>query len=202
MNSAARLLTPDVMRVVRCEARHAWRSLRRFGMERGDLRQEFLLRLVENHSTYSLRRASPATFSRVVCRSRTLQLVETATCEKRGGGTVPTSLSEPLNLPWRESTFAELGDILSDDDGKARTGRRSRSTAELLGLRLDVERVVGSLPVELVAVVNLLAAGESVTDVARHLGISRATANRRLAALRCAFRQTGLDRYLDVREAA
>jgi hypothetical protein len=198
------ILMPSVLRVVRGEAYRAWRSLRRFGFEQKDLHQEFLLRLVENHMVYDGRLSSAATFSSHVCRRRSLQLVEAATSVKRGSGAVPRSLSEPVNLSTPSGTtfFTALADIISDDGGVMRTGRRRRSAAELMALRIDTHGVVSHLPAGLAAVAQLLAQGELPSEVARRLGISRATLYRRIGQLRCAFREAGLQRYVAMKEAA
>lgn len=204
MTNAAMVLMPSVLRVVRGEAYRAWRSLRRFGFEQKDLHQEFLLRLVENHMVYDARLSSATTFSSHVCRRRSLQLVEAATSVKRGSGAVPRSLSEPVNLSTRRGTnfFTALADIISDDGGVMRTGRRRRSAAELMALRIDTNGVVSHLPPGLAAVAQLLAQGEPPSEVARRLGISRATLYRRIGQLRRVFREAGLHEYVALKEAA
>jgi DNA-directed RNA polymerase specialized sigma24 family protein len=203
MNSSALLALSSVLLVLRVEAFRAWRSLSRFGYESEDLRQEFALRLLQTHASYEPLRSSTATFTSRVCRSRSLQLVEAASCGKRGGGIVPRSLSDPLKVRDHADSaeVSELADTISEDGVASRTGRRSRSALEVMALRLDVERVVRELPTELANVAELLAAGVPVVAVARMLGVSRATVNRRITALREVFRAAGLDGYM-AREAA
>jgi DNA-directed RNA polymerase specialized sigma24 family protein len=204
MSSAALLLTPGVLPAIRCEAFRAWRSLRRFGFESQDIRQEFFLHLVHAQSRYEARRSSPVTFTTHVCRHRSSRLVEAATCVKWGGGVAPRSLAEPVKKGERHGAtiMAELADTISDDAYAMRTGRRSRSFAELLTLRIDVNRAIARLPTDLADVANLLASGMPVVEVARQLQISRATLYRRIGQLRWAFRESGLHGYVALKEAA
>lgn len=193
-------MLPAVLAVVRMEANRAWRSLRRFGYEREDVRQEFRMRLLDVEGLYDPVRSAPSTFAAHTCRQRTLQLVEPHLAAKRNAGMAPQSLSTPVGLD--EGAPVELADLIADDEYALRMGRRSLPAADLLALRLDVDRVVSGLPVELADVARLLAAGESVIAVARHLRISRATAHRRIAALRVAFHEAGFGGYTSRAEAA
>jgi RNA polymerase sigma factor (sigma-70 family) len=185
------VLTPGVARVIRTEAFRAWRSLRRFGFEPSDLRQELTLHCLNHFDRYEPRRASPATFASRTCRQRTLQLIEPVLARKRNGGFVPQSLSTPTRT--EADAPAELAGLISDDEVAIRLGR-SRPAAELANLRLDVERLVNGLPPELVSVARLLLEGESHAKVARRLNVSRSTVERRVALLRQAFQAAGLGR--------
>ena len=200
MSSASLAMFPAVVAVIRIEANRAWRSLRRFGYEASDLRQEFRVRLLEVEGVYDPARSAPSTFATRNCRQRTLQLIEPHLAAKRNAGMAPQSLSTPVGLD--EGAPVELADLIADDEYALRMGRRSLPAADLLALRLDVDRVVRGLPLELADVARLLAVGESVVDVACRLGISRATAHRRLAALRVAFHKAGLGPCIYGKEAA
>jgi hypothetical protein len=72
-----------------------------------------------------------------------------------------------------------------------RTSRRQRESA----LALDVEAVMNTLPVKLRSVAKTLRT-HSVAAAARHLRLSRAEVYRRLAELRRAFAEAGLDKNL------
>lgn len=196
-------MSPIIDGVVRFEAFRAARFLHLFGYDRADICQEMRLHLLTRLADFD-GRASMATFAGHVCRNRVLQLVEAATNVKRGGGAVPRSLSEPVNLSKRDGSgvFAELADIISDDGGIMPTRRRSWSTAEQAALRIDLNHVINELPGELVDLAQLLAAGEPLVHAARRLEISRSTAYRRLARLRKVFRAVGIDRYIGIKEAA
>ena len=65
-----------------------------------------------------------------------------------------------------------------------------------MALHIDVGRVIAKLPVELAAVAKLISQGASVAEVAKAVGISKATAYRRLTRLRRQFSDAGLRSYL------
>jgi hypothetical protein len=190
MNSGLLVLTPGVARVIRLEAFRSWRSLRRFGFEPTDLRQEFTIACLNGFDLYDPSRSSPTTFATHTCRRRTLQIVESARTVKRNGGVTPESFAAPVVNEHGAKT--KLGDLISQDEYAIRTGRRSRPAADLLALRLDVDRVVRGLSTELAEVARLLAAGHVPSDVAKLLRISRATTYRRVADLRAAFQAAGI----------
>ncbi len=87
-------------------------------------------------------------------------------------------------------------DAVSLDEAEMRMGRRSRPETDLMPLRSDVDRAVDGLPRELADVARLLAAGESVVDIAKQLQVSRATVHRRIVQLRQIFRRAGLHDYV------
>jgi DNA-directed RNA polymerase specialized sigma24 family protein len=202
--STALVLPPGVVRAIRCEAFRAWRSLRWFGFDPSDVRQELVLHLLGRSAHYDASRSSLPTFASRLCRHRTAQLIEAAASEKRGGGAAPRSLSEPVRLGERRgiAIMAELGDTISDDQYAMGTTGRSQTTAESLALRLDVDRVLSHLPAKLANVANVLASGMPAVEAAQHLQISRATLYRRIGQLRCAFREAGLHGYVVLKEAA
>jgi hypothetical protein len=201
MASPFLILLPAVMAIIRAEAFRAWRSLRRFGFESSDLRQEFRIRLLEAEGAYDAARSSPATFAGHSCRQRTLQLLEPNLTAKRNGGSVPLSLSSPVGDQEQEEEALQLIDTVSEDWCTIRIGLRSRPTAELMELAADVAHVIEGLPADLAAVARLLLEGEPDVAVAKRLRISRSTLYRRIGQLRRIFRQAGLHSY-NIREAA
>jgi hypothetical protein len=193
------VLTPGVARVIGAESFRAWRSLRQFGFEPSDLRQEFTAECIGRFERYDPRRSSPTTFATRACRQRTLQIIEPHLAAKRNGGKVTLSLSDPIGTD--DGVRAELGDTVSDDRIAMFAGQRSRPAAELAELRADVDRVVTGLPAELADVARLLLEGEPAVEVARRLRIARCTLYRRIRRLREIFREGGLDRYCHPFEA-
>jgi RNA polymerase sigma factor (sigma-70 family) len=202
MLSGGLILAPGVTRVIRREAYRAWRGLRHYGNYPNDIQQEFLLHWIRRRHRHDADSSSVATFAAHVCRRRGLSMLETAAAEKRGGGVVPKSLSEPVCLSETDRSSLVLADVVAADGCAMRAGLSSRPAPELLALRLDVDRAVSNLPVELEQVARLLAAGSPLPEVAKRLNISRSTAYRRTAAIRSAFRAAGLDSYVDTKGAA
>jgi RNA polymerase sigma factor (sigma-70 family) len=197
MRSAATVVPPDVLRVVRNGAFRAWRSLRSYGFDRQDTEQELIFHYWTRRVRFDPAKASTVTFASSICRRRALHMVETATAMIRGGMTETVQLSDRISA---DSTLTHF-DTVSQDEANIRMGWSSRPGAELLALHIDVDRVISGLPGELVVVARWIAGGVSAAEIARGLGLSRATIHRRIQKLRQIFRGAGLDRYLKRREA-
>jgi hypothetical protein len=200
MNSDSLVLTPAVAAVIRAEAFRAWRGLHRFGFEPSDIRQEFAMACIGGFHRYDASRSSPGTFAGHTCRQRTMQMIEPALAAKRNRGAIPESLSAPIRND--EGAPITFGDLISDDDYTICAGLRSRPAAELAELRIDVSRAMKGLPADMVAVAELLAVGERPVEIARRLGICRASVYRTIPRLRDWFVERGLDGYIAVRQAA
>ncbi len=200
MNNAALILTPTVLAVIRAAAWAAWLSLRGFGMEVRDLQQEFAVHLLRRFEHYDERRSSPATFASHSCRQRTLQLLERLTAKKRNSASIAQSLSAPVDT--KGGRQFELADTIADDPCAIRLGQRSRLAAELIELRIDVQRVFKTLPAELADVAERLMKGDGPAEISASLEISRATVYRRIAQLRICLRRAGLEKYTILREVA
>jgi RNA polymerase sigma factor (sigma-70 family) len=191
---------PAVDRAIRFEAFRAAGSLHRFGYDYADIRQEMRLHFLTQFAHFD-GRASVATFAAHVCRNRALRLLDVATSLKRDRGGAPRSLSDSVSL-GDDRGVVELSTTISEEAYAMRTGRRYRTAAELLILRLDVRRIMKILPAELAAVAELLAEGETPTAAASRLGIARSTIHRRIVRLRGIFHQAGLGLYIGEKEAA
>jgi len=187
------ILPHAVADVVRLEALRSWRTLRRHGFQLDDVHQELLVHWTLQRHRYDAQRASQATFAAHVCRRRALSLIEAAEAAKRGGGNV-CAVSEMA--PMDEHLIEiERPDQVSEDTQAIRLGLRSRPEAELSELKMDVENVIATLAPDHAALADGLKR-ENITGAAASLGISRATAHRRRAAIKTAFIAAGLDGYL------
>lgn len=190
MSSPTPVLNAAVLNVIRTEAFRAWRSLRRLGYEHRDIRQDFALHLLDRADQYDAGRSAATTFASRVCRSRTIHILEAGAAAKRNGGRRDVSLSNPVSN--EEGSYAELRELISDDEYMMRTGRQTRPAAELLSLRLDLDRILGTMPADLAQIAELLAAGEPVTEIAARLEISRTKLYRRIDALRSILSRSGV----------
>jgi DNA-directed RNA polymerase specialized sigma24 family protein len=193
-------LPPSVARAIHSQAILQGRRLRRYGHDPDDVRQEFWLCWFRRGHQYDPQRSSPQTFISHVCRRRAISMREAATAAKRGGAMVYANSELPT--ADRHGRPIERPENVSVDTHEMRLGLRSRSAVELAGLRLDVCRVVTSLPSELADVARLLAMGEPMVNVAARLRISRATLHRRVGRLREIFSAAGLGVYLRDKGAA
>jgi hypothetical protein len=132
---------------------------------------------------------------------RTLGILEQATARKRGAGVTFVSLSEAVTAD-KSQMKAGRPRAQSGELPEIRSVRRVNSEADLLVLRIDVDRVVEALPPELTDLAHLMLDGESINDMMRITGVSRATLHRRMARLQTAFRKVGLLPNAHIQEAA
>ncbi len=193
VSGLAAILSPGVMQSVRPEINRAAYRLRRHGYTREDVQQEFALHWVRCGFRVDTHRSSVQTFATCLCRRRAFSLLETATAAKRGGGMI-YNFSE---LPFFDSHGrpVERPENVSQDTHELRLRGRSRAQHEADDLRLDIARVLATLPPRLAVVARGLMF-HSPTEVARMLDLSRATVNRRIAEVRDIFAAAGLRKYI------
>jgi len=70
------------------------------------------------------------------------------------------------------------------------------SMEDEIAMKVDVQRVVASLPPYLQTICHLLSLGKSKTEIAKELGKSRAALEKDLDKIRGVFSQYRLDVYL------
>jgi RNA polymerase sigma factor (sigma-70 family) len=155
------------------------------GVEREDLRQDLRLHCLQRMPRFDPGRASLATFIDRVASNRASSLVARAFAQKRDCRR--TVALDPGGQGTAHAIEAmELGRSIGAD---------ARLAADRAHLRVEIERILPELPAALARFARLLAQGESVTQAAGLLGISRATGYRRVSHLRYLFAECGLDAY-------
>ncbi len=189
-----RVLPPSVASAIRDEALRAARRLWRYGFARDDVHQELVLHWLRRRSRHDARRSAPQTFAAHVCRRRAISMLESAIAIKRGAAMVCSASQLPV--VDQHGRKIERPENISVDMYESRFGLRSQPSTERAILQIDVDRAIHHLPAELAQLARSLATGDSLVEVARSLGISRATANRRLVRLRSAFVNAGLGCYV------
>ena len=163
------------------------------GIDFEDIRQELLLDCLFRLRKFDPARSSRRSFLHRVVGHRVATLVSAQRAACRDYRLCRDSLDAPIPVSADDSI--KLGETVSGDAYDAGMGRSVRSSCERSELRIDVDNVISRLPAELAAVAVLLKS-ESVVEVARRLGVSRATTYRRLAQIRDVFAAAGLDAYL------
>ena len=155
------------------------------GFEADDLCQECLVHWWQQRPRYEERRgASPATFLRLVVKSKLADIERVRRAEKRGRGRQPVSLDAP---PGGEEEGGALADLVPDVVGiedEVVLVLRIRGATERLSPRQ--QRIVGGLQL-----------GESKTEISKNLPLSRQTLYEELARIREVFRDEGLADFLD-----
>jgi len=180
--------------VVRIACTHAARLVGRFGFtgaDRDDIQQEILLDYFIRVRRYNLAKSGRRTFLHRVVRNRIATL-----CEFQSAGCRDYRLcSDSLDAPSGDSI--PLEDTVSADAYQDRVGRCATPSWDREELRIDVDRVLATLPSELAAIANMLRS-EGVVETAYQLGMPRATLYRRIAEIRIAFRSAELNLYLNL----
>jgi DNA-directed RNA polymerase specialized sigma24 family protein len=193
---SAPVLPVEVTKVIRNLAFRGRSYFIRFGHSWQDLEQELILHYLRHHRQHDSARASAATFAARISRHRLISMLETQTAGKRGGCVANVRSLSDTTVGHGHDSQVEVGEMISSDAYDMELGRASQSTTDLLMLRIDVDRAVTRLSSELALTAELLSQGVSVTDLSRTLGISRATANRRISRLRHDFTSAGLHYYI------
>ena len=148
--------------------------------DRSDLVQQLYLEYLERIGDYDPARSAYKTFVACLIRNRVTSLIRG---RKR-------SLGRDLYAAMSMERCILDADRITNDDAPA-SHRSSRCEANLLALRLDVQRAVQSLPPHLQSVtVHIVASGP--TEVAKSLGRSRTRVYQWLGEIRVAFGHAGL----------
>lgn len=188
------LLTEKIVADVRYVAARTCRRLASPIYSREDVQQSILLRIVEQAAGYDQRLGSARTFGAVVARHEAACIISKAFAQKRDCRRCTTSLNQ--TVAGTGGSGVEVVETISTDDFDGRFRRTSRSSTEILEMRIDVDRAVKALSPDLRALAHELFMVESPALAAGKLGIGKATAYRRLDRLRTVFQAMGLDRYL------
>jgi RNA polymerase sigma factor (sigma-70 family) len=104
------------------------------------------------------------------------------------------SLSAPV--VGQDGDAEELSALIRRPDLDARLGLATRDPQDAACLADDVATVLGKLPPHLRHLAERRAAGDTVTQVARDLGLPRTTVSDWVGKLRAAFENAGLRDYL------
>jgi RNA polymerase sigma-70 factor, ECF subfamily len=175
---------------------HAARLSGRFGFteaDRNDIHQELLMDYFIRSRRFNPAKSSRRTFLNRIFRHRVATLCESQSAACRDYRLRSDSLDGPASLGTGGSIT--LGDTISTDSCHAPIGRAALPSWDREELRIDIDRVIATLPSELAAIANMLRS-EGVVETAYLLGVPRATLYRRIASIRVAFKSAGLDLYL------
>lgn len=195
------MLDATVITNVRRVAAQYAHHLAPLGCTPEDLGQDLLVHCLERIDRYDPAQASLRTFIDRIIKNKVAAMIEHMLAQKRGAGAKEESLSEPIAIGKAGETIERV-ETISQDVYDMNAERQSRPATELMFLSFNVDQVVSGLPTDLADLAHLLAAGESLVEVARQLEVSRATVHRRVVRLRRIFRGAGLDTYINMREAA
>jgi len=152
--------------------------------DREDLVQQLFLEYLDRIGDFRPCRARKKTFVSCLIRNQVISMVRARRRALAAAATVPLWAVDGID--------AGEGERGTDgDDGPSSADRATFRSRELIDLKIDVERVLASLPPHL-RDVGMRVVAEGPQELSLSLGRSRARVHQWLRQIREAFRETGL----------
>jgi hypothetical protein len=183
------VLDEKVSKIIRRMARQLSRSPGFSRSDEPDIEQELRAHLLEKASKFNAARSKVTTFAKRLIENKAASIARKVDAGMRSYRR--NSISLNVSIANAEDGISELADLLDSSAGRRHTGQRTRSSAELANLRLDVADANSNLPRTLKTLAALLshlpqyAAGQV-------LGMSRKQTARHVTALRDVYESRGL----------
>ncbi len=157
-----------------------------------DLEQDMILRVLQSLRSFDPTQAHRNKFITAVVERYVANILRDKQARKRDHLRI-TSINVMINITEEGPT--ELAQTIGQRELDARRGRHPRSDEELAQLVRDMAESISKLPAELRVLAERLKT-ESVSDIARDMGIPRTTINEIVRRLRWRFGNGGLKNYL------
>lgn len=187
----ARLDLPAIVyRLASSRAAELARRSCAIGLDADDVRQELLLQLWRRRLGFNPQRGGHAGFIARVIHNAAADLIAKHTAATRGGFQIPVSIDEPALDD--DGQACHLADILPSEAG---LWANPATTLEISELRADLRSALAQLPREDQALCANLA-HNSISEISRRQGCSRATIYERIADIRQTFDRLRLADYL------
>jgi RNA polymerase sigma-70 factor (ECF subfamily) len=157
--------------------------------DRPDLEQELMIDLLQRMRHFNPAKAKKTTFMTRIVERHVATILEARHARCRDWRLCRDSLNAPRGN--EEGHTLELIDLV---DGAGYLGNPEREPREgaVHNLRMDMERVLDTLPADLRDLCDRLRES-NMAEIARELGVARTTLYDKLAIIREAFREAGLD---------
>ncbi len=159
--------------------------------DRDDLEQDLALDLLRRLPHFDPSRAQLNTFIARVIDHCVSTIIEARTARCRDWRATRRAPKEAVTVS--ADSEGHRTQAVTKDGYLVRTRAASRSEETVADLGLDVRRLVAKLPPRRRRVCEALAAGIPPTEIAREIGVHRATVYEDLAEIRRAFRAAGLE---------
>ncbi len=175
------------MQAIRCRVRTL---IGRYGIvpdDREDLIQQLFLEYLERAGGFDPERGRYKTFVNCVVRNQVVSLVRARKRQLREA----TLCALPTPVEDSDEEASGRSTEISEDTYRMSVGLASRPAADLLDLRIDVDRACGALPPDL-REIGRRVVEEGVKDVSRALGRSPTRIYQLLWKMRPMFREFGL----------
>ncbi len=162
--------------------------------DREDLEQEIYIRVAKSVEQFDEKVGHLYPFICTIVQRHLANLVRNRGRSKRGPSRIG-SLSLMVTLPDGGST--ELSQLIGEDDRNRRLGRESRlSEQDLMDLQIDLAEEIAKLPEQWRHLLERRQT-QSMSEIARDLGVPRTTLNDWMRHIRSRFEEVGLDKYLE-----
>lgn len=162
--------------------------------DREDLEQEIYIRVAKSVEQFDEEVGHLYPFICTIVQRHLANLVRNRGRSKRGPSRIG-SLSLMVTLPDGGST--ELSQLIGEDDRNRRLGRESRlSEQDLTDLQIDLAQEIAKLPEQWRHLLQRRQT-QSMSEIARDLGVPRTTLNDWMRHIRSRFEAVGLDKYLE-----
>lgn len=161
--------------------------------DRDDIEQDLAIHLRQNLPKHDASRGSLKTFINCVLDNRVKAIIKSRSCSTFDCRMHAYSLDAAVEV----AEFDELtmADMLDADEYQMMLGNATRTLIEIVELRIDVRRVISSLPEDLQEVCELLS-HTTVAAAARELGISRPKLYETMRRLRDVLSEAGIGECL------
>ena len=163
--------------------------------DRPDIEGDLTLDLLRRLPKFDPSRASFHTFVDRVVEHGVARLIERRKAPMRDYRREVASLNDRIEDD--EGERIERGDLVDQDTYLESMGQPAMPLADHVALRVDLDRVLATLPPELRDLWERRAEGQSITDISRETGIPRGTLYERMKELRKLVEDAGLRDYLE-----
>ncbi|MEO2026662.1 MAG: sigma-70 family RNA polymerase sigma factor [Fuerstiella sp.] len=160
--------------------------------DKEDLEQELLTRLLQGLRSFDPDVAHRKSFVTAIVERAVATILRDAEAQKRDHRRI-SSLQRLVDLTDEGPT--ELAETIGDREYNGRRCRDPRSDEDLAQLVTDLAEVIDSMPGELRDLAERMKT-QSISAIAREIGVPRTTLNDAVRRLRQRFEQTGLRDYL------
>ena len=161
--------------------------------DREDLEQDLILRVLQSMPRFNPAQAHHKTFITTVVERYVADILRNKRAEKRDHRRI-SSLNVTIKITGEGPT--ELSQTIGARELDARLGRDRRSDEELLELAIDETDVLATLP-ESWQLLLKLRKTQTMSELAREMGVPRTTLNDWMRRIRQRFENAGMRDYLE-----
>ena len=179
------------VRIIKHKARQL---IGRYGLtifDREDLEQELMIDLLQRMRHFNPAKAKKSTFMARIVERHIATLLEARHARCRDWRMCRMSLNTP-----HENDRGDTREMMDrvDSEGTLRPCQPDTRESEINNLRMDVARVLDTLPEDLRDLCERLRES-NMAEIARETGVARTTLYDKLTRIRAAFRKAGLDDF-------